>query len=80
MKGLQAALENAPSALAARSVLEGFDVAIRYHTTYKRIACYTVFQCPNYRLVWTGCLLADDLVQNLFQWHINWILPVGHCQ
>ncbi|KAL0043362.1 hypothetical protein WJX79_002614 [Trebouxia sp. C0005] len=27
MKGLQAALENAPSALAARSVLEGFDIA-----------------------------------------------------
>ena len=30
MKGLQAALENAPSALAARSVLEGFDIATRY--------------------------------------------------
>lgn len=27
MRGLQAALENAPSALAARSVLEGFDIA-----------------------------------------------------
>ena len=30
MKGLQAALENAPSALAARSVLEGFDISIRW--------------------------------------------------
>lgn len=30
MRGLQAALENAPSALAARSVLEGFDIATRY--------------------------------------------------
>ena len=33
MRGLQAALENAPSALAARSVLEGFDIATRYHST-----------------------------------------------
>ena len=33
MRGLQSALENAPSALAARSVLEGFDIATRYHTT-----------------------------------------------
>ncbi len=33
MKGLQAALENAPSALAARSVLEGFDIATRYPTS-----------------------------------------------
>lgn len=34
MKGLQAALENAPSALAARSVLEGFDIATRYHSSF----------------------------------------------
>lgn len=34
MKGLQAALENAPSALAARSVLEGFDIATRYQTSF----------------------------------------------
>ena len=30
LRALQAALENAPSALAARSVLEGFETAVRY--------------------------------------------------
>ena len=34
MKGLQAALENAPSALAARSVLEGFGIATRYDSSF----------------------------------------------
>lgn len=29
LKALQAAMDNAPSALAARSVLEGFDTAIK---------------------------------------------------
>lgn len=37
LKGLQAALENAPSALAARSVLEGFDTAIRYVRTVQQV-------------------------------------------
>ena len=30
LKALQAALDSAPSALAARTVLEGFDTAVRY--------------------------------------------------
>lgn len=30
LKALTAAMESAPSALAARSVLEGFDAAIKY--------------------------------------------------
>ena len=37
LKGLQAALENAPSALAARLVLEGFDTAVRYVRTLQQV-------------------------------------------